>query len=184
MFSAFAFAKNVNESKLEKAMRLMQESTILINEVKANLQEQSLLDPANFQIAIDAIKDGNFSKAKQIFIVFSKVDDDLGCQAFYWLGVCFVEEKNYQKAMLALTTFLNKIEGKEITGKLDDMRKMSYKYLVRCHSRLERPADACAIVDQVAKEYPNEAEYVKIASDALKCSAYHKRDDKEVEKSR
>ena len=162
-FLAPAFAKNEQSVKIDKAIKMIQEAMILLKEVSTTIDEQEVLDPSNFQRALDSIKEGKYEQAKQTLIVFSKGNDEKALQALYWLGVCFLEEKNYEKAMVTFVSFLNKIEDAELTGMNSDMKKSASKYLVRCFERLYRPIDACAVVSKIEKEYPNEVEYVNNA---------------------
>lgn len=172
-------AKTENSARIEKATKLLQEAMILLKEAESGIDEHEILDPANYQKAIEYLKEGKHDLAKQIFAVFTKTEGERAVHAVYYLGMCFLEEKNYEKAMLTFVSFLSKIDNFDISGINSDMRKMANKYLVRCFERLQRPIDACAIVTRIEKEYPNECEeYVKNARDYLKCDRIMKRDSK------
>lgn len=164
-----AVGKNPQVAKINEAMKLLNQAMILLKEASIMADEEEILDPANYQKALDYMKEGKFDQAKQILIVFSRKDDQKGYQAFYWLGICLLEEKSYEKAMLAFTSYLNKIGQSELIGMNLDMKKMAYKYLVRCYERLHRPIDACAIIDKFEHEFANEQEYCNNARDYLKC---------------
>jgi|GEM_PF-2912904 len=172
-------AKTENSARIEKAARLLQEAMILLKEAESGIDENEILDPANYRKAIEYLKEGKYELAKQIFAVFTKSDGERAVHSVYYLGICFLEEKNYEKAMLTFVNFLSKIDNFDISGVNSDMRKMANKYLVRCFERLGRPIDACAIVARIEKEYPSECEeYVKNAREYLKCDRIVKREAK------
>lgn len=162
--------KNPHSLKIEKAMKLMQEAMMLLKETQITLEEKDKLDPAKFHEALNNIKNGNYELAKSALVAFSKEEDEFAMQALYWLGVCFMEEKNFEKAMIAFLSFLNKASTTDLLGKTSEMKKAANKYLVRCFQKLNRPVDACAILEKMEKEFPNEIEYVKNAKEYLKCS--------------
>lgn len=159
-FCFFANGKSEEAKKLEEALNLLQKATVMLREIESNLDPVSF-DESDYKLAIEHVKDGKYELARKILAPFSKGNSEKSAQALFWIGYCFMNEKNYEKSIFAFVSFLNRVGEFVANDMLAEMKKNANKNLVRCFEKLGRPADACAILKRMETEYPELQEYVQ-----------------------
>lgn len=117
---------------------------------------------------VKMFEQGNFSGAREGINNYIKYSNgtDKG-EAYYWLGRCYMEEKNYNEAG---TYFLKSYKYYPASTKAaDSLLQLSYSL-----EKLDKKNRACTILGRLDAEYPNRSEEEKFLSQQqhtkLKCA--------------
>ncbi len=154
-------AESENTKKLEEASEMMRKAMILLKEVSAQMELQNECNPQKYQDAIDAMRSGKFEQARKWLVPFSKTVGEKAIHSIYWIGHCFFQEKQYEKAVIMFSNFLSRVDEIDCSGITSDMKKQANKHLVSCFVFLYRPIDAHAVLDKIEQNYPSDHEYVQ-----------------------
>lgn len=172
LFADKVDSKNEQVSKIKKAYVLIQEAMVLLQEVSHAIEDPDSLDVSSFELALVNIRQGQFELARKALVPFSKSTGVKSVQALYWIGVCFVTEKNYEKAMVTFVYFLNKLGEVELNDDFVKMKNSANKYLIYCFEKLQRVQDSCAILKRMKSENFADADYVNANYARLNCSKF------------
>lgn len=170
IFGISSSAKD-NQEKISEALSLIQAATSILNGVKESmeLQDQAVLDESTYKEALKKLQNRDFERARIMLLPFTKEKNDRSIHALYWIGYSFFEEGNFERAMVALSQFINRSKNIADYDSVIDIKKEAMKKIVKCFVVLRRPVDSCSVLKNLEAEFPSEAQYVKNLSDKLKC---------------
>jgi len=177
--SSFAKSSSKDKEDLEKAIKLLNEATSIIRNLKNELVEEKELDFSLFKKGISLIQEGFFKEARENLLPFAKKKGSLSQKALYWIAFSFFEERKYEKALVSLTHFLNKSEGKEQDFESKEMIKEAKKKSVLCFGFIKRPQDACSLSKKIILEYPEESEFHDNIYEKMQCLRYEEVQEKD-----
>lgn len=176
--NSICFGRHSNKEKIQKALQKMQEAVTLLRSACESLeegdnrpsQEEKKLSSRDYKEALRLLEGGNFEKAKNLLLPFSKEDGERALNALYWIGICFMEEKKHERAMATLVHFLAKIKNTSNLDSFKGKKREAMKKLVSCFSILKRPADACETLNNIESEFPEEEIFVNEKRKTLLCT--------------
>jgi len=164
------FAANSNNEILKKrvqfALNHLKEAYEELELIKAEFEKESPTIE-RFEEAVKLIEKGFLSKARDILILFIKIQNEKTEEAFFLIAETFFTESNYEQAIQFYGEFLMKTKGIE---KFSSQRKIAMFRLISCFKTANKIEDICAIIEQIGKEFPELKEKVCSLNNRYACN--------------